>query len=111
MAQVFINYDANVYRCCTVSSKIDTLETKDLFYYGNIKEDSFKEILKKMNLFEQIFQLLHKEGPGGIYFRVRNKLNRTGFFPRKFYYSNCELCFDLFGNKSRLEIIKNYFCK
>jgi hypothetical protein len=104
--QIVILHDGEVARCCTAPYFSYRIETNEFYNYGSIREGSLSDILNRTQEFDAISAILAREGPGGVYRRLKNVLHARGFRLKDLYYNQCELCSELFGKKRYLEIIK-----
>lgn len=109
--QMFISSAGDVLRCCTITSFLNALGTKEFYHYGNIREDNMTRIFDNVSRYNRVFQVMRHCGVGEIYEHLREKLEKAGFIPDRLYSSPCEFCSSLFGNKRYLKIVTEHFAE
>jgi MoaA/NifB/PqqE/SkfB family radical SAM enzyme len=103
--QLFIEYDKTIRRCCFIDYQ--KVKNKDNYFFncGDIRNTTVAEVFSKLIQYDSIYNILEHEGPGGIYLRSREKLEKKGFVLKEYYYHECELCKDILGNGRYKDIV------
>ncbi|MCU0610541.1 MAG: radical SAM protein [Candidatus Eisenbacteria bacterium] len=107
--QIFIDTGGVAMRCCAAADRMERLENRDFYCYGDVRQHTIEEILDGMAPWTPLFALLNREGPAGVWGCLAGQLAGTGFSLRDRYYSHCDLCTDLLGNPRVLHVVRDMF--
>lgn len=104
--QLFLDHTGRLLRCCAVSERLSRLESDEFFNLGATPTEGITEPLKRMSVWEPVYALLDRDGPGGVLRAFAEGLSGSGFILREYYYSPCDLCTELLGNPRVLHAIR-----